>query len=310
MAVMKTVCTNQPLHTNVRISVDTLNLVAKLSYEEQEELFNYIGFQKNEIYQDRYFHYSRQINNIIIKFLPRNPLTRINYNLMLIIPKNASSTFIPYTIKEILLFKSWKIKRMDIAFDFTNHSPFSTFHNRLILKSHGNVKILQKGNHDKDWKSDYIGSLKSKVEAKACCYDRNEREVDNQTGIEHDYPLRFEIRLYPKLNEYNSLNKIDYGWIQNKLSKFIFIPDIEQLPLNKWDKRKLYKVQEDYNYWKEIKPPKQKTIKKIVLQHRVPFEDLFILNNTKLFSFLKASEIQLDQKSQFTEQLTLEQISE
>lgn len=194
------------LYNHIQISIDTMILVAKLTYEQQEELIRIVLHQKNQ-YQDKYFHYSRKISNVTIKVSPRNPLANINYNTMLILQKNASLTKLPYSIQEILQFDTWKIKRIDIAFDFTNHTPFSTFTNRLIMKHHGNVKFLQQSKNDKDWQSEYVGSLNSKIEAKACCYDRNEKEADLSTGIEHDYPLRFEIRLYP--------------------SKFIFIPDIE-----------------------------------------------------------------------------------
>src|SRR5690606_6725480 len=148
------------------------------TYEQQEEMINRIVLYHRNRYQDRYFHYSRKINNVIIKVSPRNPLAYINYNTMLIIKKNASLTTFHYSIQEILKFDTWKIKRIDIAFDFSNHTPFSTFTNRVIMKHHGNVKFLQQSNNDKDWKSEYVGSLKSKTEAKACCYDRNEKEAD------------------------------------------------------------------------------------------------------------------------------------
>lgn len=281
----------KPLYNDIQISIDTMILVAKLTYEQQEEMINRIVLYHKNLYQDKYFRYSRRINNVTIKFSPRNPLANINYNTMLILQKNASLTKLPYSIQEILHFDTWKIKRIDIAFDFSNHTPFSTFSNRLIMKHHGNVKFLQQSKNNKDWKSEYVGSLNSKTEAKACCYDRNEKEADLSTGIEHDYPLRFEIRLYPKLNEYNFLKRIDHGWIEKKLSKFIFIPDIEQLPLNKWDKRRLYKIQQDYDYLKTLKLVKQKELKKCAKEHRVPFEDIYASNKEKLYSFLELEEL-------------------
>jgi hypothetical protein len=279
------------LYNHIQISIDTMILVAKLTHEQQEELMNRIVLHQKNQYQDKYFHYSRKISNVTIKVSPRNPLANINYNTMLILQKNASQTKLPYSIQEILQFDAWKIKRIDVAFDFTNFTPFSTFTNRLIMKHHGNVKFLQQSKNDKDWQSEYVGSLNSKTEAKACCYDRNEKEADLSTGIEHDYPLRFEIRLYPKLNEYNFLKRIDHGWIEKKLSKFIFIPDIEQLPLNKWDKRRLYKIQQDYDYLKTMKLVKQKELKKCAKEHRVPFEDIYASNKEKLYSFLELEEL-------------------
>lgn len=165
----------KPLYNDIQISIDTMILVAKLTYEQQEEIINRIVLYHKNLYQDKYFRYSRRINNVTIKFSPRNPLANINYNTMLILQKNASLTKLPYSIQEILQFDTWKIKRIDIAFDFTNHPPFSTFTNRLIMKHHGNVKFLQQSKNDKDWQSEYVGSLNSKTEAKACCYDRNEK---------------------------------------------------------------------------------------------------------------------------------------
>jgi hypothetical protein len=274
----------------LKVSIDTMILVAKLTQEQREKLFNRIMFHPKNLYEDQHFKFSRKLKNIVLKVNPRNPLTYINYDVMLIIEKNTSSTDVPYSIKEILQFDTWKIKRIDIAFDFSNHTPFSTFPNRLIMKHHGNVKFFQQNYNDKDWKSEYIGSLSSKTEAKACCYDRNEKETDRGTGIVHDNPLRFEIRLYPKLNDYNSITNIDHGWIENKLSKFIFIPDIEQLPFNKWDKRKCYKIQENYNYLKTLKETKQKELKEKVKKHRVNFEEFYTNNKEKLFSFLTLEE--------------------
>jgi hypothetical protein len=288
---------------SLKVSIDTMILVAKLTHEQREKLFNRIMFHPKNLYEDQHFKFSRKLKNIVLKAKPRNPLTSINYDVMLIIEKNTSLTDVPYSIKEILQFDTWKIKRMDIAFDFSNNTPFSTFPNRLIMKHHGNVKFLQQNNNDKDWKSEYIGSLSSKTEAKACCYDRNEKEIDRGTGIVHDCPLRFEIRLYPKLNEYNSIRNIDHGWIESKLSKFIFIPDIEQLPFNKWDKRRLYKIQENYVFLKTLKETKQRELKKRILKHRVQFEDIYINNKKNLFSFLIFEKLVIENDFDISEQI-------
>ena len=113
------------LSNNISLSVDTMILVAKLTDEQKEELFNRIILYQKNTYQDKYFHYSRQIKNIIIKAYPRNPLTNITYNAMLILQKNASLTEIPYSIKEILQFDTWKIKRMNLLLilQIILHSP-------------------------------------------------------------------------------------------------------------------------------------------------------------------------------------------
>jgi hypothetical protein len=293
---------------NLQLSIDTFILVGKLSKEQIEKMCDYFYLQKKNWYQDRYFHYNIHIGNIIIKYSPRNPFAWNNYNTMIVITRNASNTHIPHSLKEILKFNTWKSKRIDLAFDFSNNTPFSTFPNRLIMKHHGNVSFLQLNQNDKEWNTEYLGTLNSRTEVKACCYDRNEKEVDRGTGIEHEYPLRFEVRLFPKLNEFNNLNRIDHGWIENKLSKYIFIPDIEALPLNKWDKRKLFKVQENYNYWREIQPQKQKEIKRVVNSLRVPFDDIYCSHKETLFSFLDIPLFQLDIPNQFTEQLTFQEL--
>ncbi|RDI40906.1 hypothetical protein [Falsibacillus pallidus] len=293
-----------PLY-KVKLCIDTFILVGKLTEEQQEELFDHFILLKREWYQDRYFHYSIRINNIVIKYSPRNLLAWNNYNTMIIIEKNTSITYIPHSVKEILKFNTWQIKRLDLAFDFSDGTPFSTFSNRLIMKHHGNVKLLQISKNDKDWNSEYVGTLKTRTESKACCYDRNKKEEDYGSGVEHEYPLRFEIRLFPKLNEFNYLNQIDHGWIENKLSKFIFITDIENLPLNKWDKRKLYKVQADYDYFKGIEPSKQKALKKVINSLRVPFEDIYSSRKDTLFLFLDLPPIHMNSQNQYYEQLTL-----
>lgn len=92
----------KPLYNDIQISIDTMILVAKLTCEQQEEMINRIVLYHKNLYQDKYFRYSRRINNVIIKFSPRNPLTNINYNTMLILQKNASKIWHGSTVRKIL----------------------------------------------------------------------------------------------------------------------------------------------------------------------------------------------------------------
>jgi hypothetical protein len=268
---------NSIQYNDVHISIDTMYLVAYLTDEQKEFLYDRIVFQKNNKFKDQYFHYSQEINNIVIKTTPRKSFTNAHYNTMIIFKKDTSHMYIPYSIREILQF-DWQYKRLDLAFDFNTE-----FNKRAIIKHHGNIAF---DNSNKDWNTDYMHALKSKTETKVACYDRNEKERSNNTEVIHTHPTRFEVRLFHKLNKFNSIHNIDHGWIENKLSKYIFIPDIESLPLNRWRKRDLYKIQSDYDYLKTLDKSKQKEIKQTCKANRVPLEQIYLHNKDNLFSFL------------------------
>jgi hypothetical protein len=273
---------------STRVSIDTLILVAKLTDLQLEFIYDRLVLDKKNQFQDKSFNYCVRIGNIIIKTMPKKSWTYTNYNSMIIITKNTSSTYIPYSIKEILQFKEWKFKRLDIAFD--SNEPFNK---SVILKHHGNLKLNE--HNSEDWMTNYLHNIKSKTEVKVANYDRNEKELEYDNEFEHEYPNRFEVRLFPKLNEFNFIHNPDHGWIQNKLEKYIYLLNIDNLQTNKWNIRKLDKLRQDYNYWNELDTRKQQELKELGKNNRVPFENIYTENKIRLFSFLDIESLRVPQ---------------
>lgn len=264
----------------MKLSIDTLHVVSLLNEQQQEIIYDRFVFRKN--HPTHRFHYTMKMNNplFIINSMPRNISTYKWYNTMLIFQRDIlNREYVPYSIQEILQMTTWKIKRIDLAFDFQTPTEKS-----LILKHHGNVQF----DKNEKWSCTYLGKLKNnQSESKVAFYDRNRKEQEHNTGIVHDYHSRFEVRLYPKLNdEAVYLQSPNHDWIKKHLSKYIFIENIDDLPLkNKWEKNRLYKIQKDYSYHKKLKPKEWKYLKQICKENRVPLEMIYEQQKYDLFSF-------------------------
>jgi hypothetical protein len=232
----------------VKLTIDTLHVTGLLNEQQQEMIYDRFVFRKN--YPTHRFHYTMKMNNplFIINSMPRNISAYKWYNTMLILQRDIlNREYIPYSIQEILQMTAWKIKRIDLAFDFQTPAEKS-----LILKHHGNVKF----DTNEKWNCEYLGSIKNNQSvSKVAWYDRNEKEQEQQTGIIHDYPNRFEVRLYPKMNDEIYLLSPNHDWIMEHLAKYIFVENIDDLPLqNGWQKHRLFKIKKEYSYHKKLKP--------------------------------------------------------
>jgi hypothetical protein len=98
---------------------------------------------------------------------------------------------------------------------------------------------------------------------------------------------RFEVRLYPKLNdEAIYLQSPNHDWIMEHLAKYIFVENIDDLPLqNGWQKNRLHKIQKNYSYHKKLEPKEWKYLKQICKENRVPIEAIYDKQKYDLFSF-------------------------
>ncbi|MED4256717.1 hypothetical protein P4689_29605 [Priestia megaterium] len=144
------------------------------------------------------------------------------------------------------------------------------------MKHHGNVQFDE--SNDK-WKTTYLGKLKSRSPSKVAHYDRNIKETERGTNIEHEYNNRFEVRLFPKCNDNKmKLHNLYDDFILQHLSKYIFILGTEALPLNRWDKKRLYKTNDDYTYFKALDKFRQKELKLVMKAHRIPLEQFYVQN--------------------------------
>lgn len=266
-----------------RVSIDTLHLSARLSDEQKQYIYNRFTFNKNRT--DWHWHYSQNETKSLgftIHALPTNTYTYKHYDHTIQLQNQLiDGAYIPYSVNEILQNIDWNIKRIDLAFDFSTDIEKS-----FIMKHHGNVQF---DNNDK-WNTTYLGKLKSRSPSKVAHYDRNIKERERETNIEHEYNNRFEVRIFPKSNEKTmKLHNLSDNFIIKHLSKYIFIPDVESLPLSRWDKKRLYKIHQDYTYLKTLDKSKQKDLKSVVKAHRMPLEQFYINNKGELFSFLEKS---------------------
>ncbi|KMY50185.1 hypothetical protein AC625_12295 [Peribacillus loiseleuriae] len=76
-------------------------------------------------------------------------------------------------------------------------------------------------------------------------------------------------------------------FILKHLKKYIIIPNIDDLPISKPDKKKLSKIKDDYNFIKTLPPSKQKELKTITKAHRLPLESIYLANKDKIYLSLK-----------------------
>lgn len=271
---------------DLKLSIDTLHLSAKLDDEQREYIYDRFLFNKNKnTYHWHYSQYETKQLGFSINALPTNSYTYKHYDHIIQIQNQITTAdYIPYSLGEIISKIDWNIKRIDLAFDLK-----TPLENSLIMKHHGNVQF----DTDDKWETIYLGKLKGRSPSKVAHYNRNDKEAERETGIEHEYFNRYEVRLFPASNdETMKLNSIKNDFILQHLQKYIIIPNIDDLPLNKWDKNRLYKIKDDntYTYFKTLDKKKQQELKGVTKAHRVPLERLYLENKHSLFKFAESHE--------------------
>lgn len=274
---------NDLVNIDFKSTIDTLHLSAKLDDKQRECIYDRFIFNRNR--NTYHWHYSQNDTKELgftIHALPCNSFTYKHYDHVLQLQKEVTTAeYIPSSLAESINNIDWNIKRFDLAFDFKTPLEQS-----FILKHHGNVQF---DTSDK-WNTEYLGKLKTRSPSKVAHYDRNIKEMDKETDEWHDYYNRFEVRLFPASNdETMKLHNMQDDFILEHLSKYIFIPNIGELPLNKWDKRKIYKIKDDYTYMQQIEKNKLKELKAVIKAHRVPLERLYLDNKQNLFRFTETA---------------------
>lgn len=268
------------------LSIDTLFLSLKLDDNQREYIYDRFIFNQNK--NTYHWHYSQKDTKglgFTIHALPSNSFTYRHYDHIIQLQKEVTTAdYIPYSLGEIIGNIDWNIKRIDLAFDFKTPTEKS-----LIMKHHGNVQF----DTDDKWETIYLGKLKGRSPSKVAHYDRNIKESERETGIEHEYFNRYEVRMFPASNDDTmKLHSIKDDFILKHLQKYIIIPNIDDLPLNKWDKNRLYKIKDDntYTYFKTLDKKKQKELKEVTKAHRVPLEQIYLDNKHNLFKFTESHE--------------------
>lgn len=263
-----------------RLSVDTIYLVAKTNTQDRQLIKDRFHLPKNRL--DKFYHYSLNQTNELgftIHSMPRNTFTYSHYDHQLQIQRKITvDREISQSLLEVIDGIDWQIRRLDLAFDLKTPKEKS-----MMFKHHASVKL---GLDDK-WQTEYMTKLQTRSTSMIASYERNVKEKDYNTNVTHLYDNRYEVRLYPRCNdETMKLHTFQDDFIVKHLSKYIIVENIDELPISKWDKNRLYKIKEDYSYLKTLPTKKQRELRSICKAHRLPLEQIYLESKPNLFKFL------------------------
>lgn len=309
---------------NCRISIDTMELTAKLTHAELEELQSYIAFDrssKSEALRHYEGVYHLKQFGFTMKVQPRIRQWRRYYNARITLHKAFFEVeSFPNSLMELVHMFKWSITNLHLAFDYpSNFSP-------LVYKHHHKVtyeQLIDAYGHT----SQYFGSRGTKmkidceddIEEKwihrknniAILYDRNEKEISRGMNEEpqHEYSKRYEARMIFKIGEL-LLSDINHARVAQELSKRILIADLKSSAIHEYAKRPLRKLQINFNEmkWLEAKwkrngknpSNERKRLKAIVMEHREPLADMYLEYCDELFSVFDNVLIMSDAESNHT----------
>jgi len=264
---------NQPI-----ISVDKFNLVCTLPESSLKDVLERLTWRNGR--EDEMFHkihVNKKSEPYYRVFLrPKLTYAYRYYNIM-ICASNKTFQSMPESLQYLLSLGNWKIKQIDIAFDFIE--PIT---NSFYLKPrNANTKTYEDNNNE------YICAKSNR--AGALVYDKKKQAKD-KLNIQLPYSnlTRFELRLKPKLNDLNIFNSsMNFSWLQPLFDKFLFIPNIGNVPLSKEQKKYVDAYNKDKK-WNSHIPRRQKDkLLKLLKSNCINLYTLFDSNKTTLFAFNK-----------------------
>lgn len=284
---------NSTVHQSL-VSYDTLELNAKLTYTEINNVFSLID--ESNFYADKNYRYvfHDKERGFTLKMLQHDSARRTQYNTKITIHRafyEASNT--GYLLEIINLYRDkWCVKKVDVAFDF-----LSNRNNSVIIKHHLNVKGTKLTDLEHHV-TDYTGSLKNSHRAGArliASYDRNERELSRNKESDYAFSNRLEVRMSFKTNEviFNTFARNDeqaHSIITSRLEALLFIVDLDEVvECSAYLKRSFKAIQRDTNKVNEYKKRKSKKkllaeIKRVAKLNRFNFELAYSNNRSKLTS--------------------------
>lgn len=259
--------------------IDTMILQSKLPKADIDHIYNsFKGWYRTQSYD---YNLSLEEYGVFIQLHSRHSL---KFNAKITIQtKFFKLAHVPLVLQDMLAI-DWSITSLQIAFDSS-----TSLSNSFAYKHHGNIKhsqIIDANGHSTLYFGAFNPSNKSN---RAISYDRNEKEVSRnmENGGKHLFSNRYEVRLAFKIGE-QPLNSINHELIQAKLSRYIFIKNIDDMEADGYTKRKFCKIREvydrlDYQY----KADKTK-LKSIAKANREPLEQYYSEKKDSLFSFLNS----------------------
>ena len=289
-----------------RISIDTMELTAKLNYKELQELRNYFDSDKSsqsdgmKNYESVY-HLKKY--GFTMKVLPRIKEWRRHYNTRI----TLQTTFfeaerVPFTLLDLLHMFDWSITYLQVAFDYRTKPLVMKHHYKLAYE-----KLVDDVGHV----SEYFGSrgtkklvdCEDKLEEKwiyrknniAILYDRNEKEMSKGIIDEprHEYSKRYEARMKFKMGEFSLFSDAHY-MVARELDKRLVVGDLENSAIHEYQKRPLRKLHGSLDDLKWLNtswlrdgknPSKEyKTLLNVVRDNKEPLADMYLEHCQELFS--------------------------
>ena len=238
-----------------KTSIDTVKIKAKATKEQIEAIFDliYTGY-----YPSKYYEYNFHLKNIGFS-LHINPLPKekeSNFNIAATLQTEFfQADYIPHSLIDILTSIDWRIRWLEIAFDYAE--PYA---NSFVYKHHGLVKHYKLSD-------------------------------DNR----HIYSNRFEAKLrFPLFGEKSMpLNNISHDLIIKQLKRYIFIVDLDRdMQIDGRTKRIFHGLQQDYDNINRYDTKRKAELKAIAYEHRQPIETVYTNHVDELFSFLTYREHQ------------------
>lgn len=251
-----------------QVSIDSLQLVAKLTQANVEEIYNTIEFSQwkgNKSW--KHCLYNKE-EGYFVFFDPRvrtGLWLKSHYNIMVVMQHRAIRKK-PALLRHLFLIGDWRVKRLDIAFDWS--LPMSK---HFILKP-VNVKMKEMGNSNY-----YLYGQRN--ELSVCMYDKKE-ELTERKGIiiDDENMIRLELRVRPKIKNQRLLDG-DFSWLKKQVDRIFFVPNgtavIKSLEREK-DKRIFRNVKRRrMQDWSGVDRQPRKRIREAVKSNAVDLFELF-----------------------------------
>ncbi len=193
-----------------------------------DELHDFIDFEKDygenfKVYWNGNAVYKHIIHSkkpfFMIFFEPRvgtGLWTKSHYDILILLQQEAIQKK-PALLQTILDIGEWRVKRMDIAFDWS--IPIT----QHFMWRNGNVRKDTFQNNQ----NYYLYGKRN--ESRAVMYDKK-LQLNNKKNIEipDEHLTRLEVRIRPKLKN-QSANATNLEWLKKHLDKFVFVENVVKL---------------------------------------------------------------------------------
>lgn len=293
---------------NCQISIDTMELTAKLTYKELDELQSYFDFDKSS-QSEALRHYEAVYHlkqyGFTMKVLPRIKQWRQHYNIRITLQTAFFEVErVPAVLIDLIHRFNWSVTYLHIAFDYPSiYRPLVFKHHHKLayerlIDEHGHVSEYfgSRGTKRKIDCEDFVGDIwlyrKNNI---AILYDRNEKELSRGMveSSRHKYSKRYEARIKFKIGEF-TMSKPAHEKVAQDLDKRILIADLESTAIHEYMKRPLRTLQQSFDNekhlnakWKRDDKKARRERKKLldaVRTNKEPLADMYLEHCQELFS--------------------------